>query len=64
MQNERSNHGMLLVPLLDKQSDRIIIAATGHLKAKAGAKNDAIRDYQVCLHSYISSMLLVLERPF
>ena len=41
---------MLIAPLCDKVSGAIIIAATAHLKAKAGLKNDAIRDHQVLLH--------------
>lgn len=46
LQNESSNQGMLIATLHDKHSGAIIIAATAHLKAKAGPKNDAIRDHQ------------------
>ena len=38
---------MLRVCLLDKESSQIICVANTHLKAKAGSKNDAIRDHQV-----------------
>ena len=47
---------MLLVPLLDKQLNGVIIAATVHLKAKAGDRNDAIRDYQVSLFEATQSV--------
>lgn len=38
---------MLRVCLLDKESSQVICVANTHLKAKAGLKNDAIRDNQV-----------------
>ena len=44
---EGGNQGMLVVCLLDKESSQVICVVNTHLKAKAGSKNDAIRDHQV-----------------
>lgn len=48
MDGKSGNQGMLMVQLLDRKSGIRIHAATTHLKAKAGAQNDAIRDHQAC----------------
>ena len=45
---EGGNQGMLRMCLLDKASGTLLYVANTHLKAKAGSKNDAIRDHQVC----------------
>ncbi|KAL3150471.1 hypothetical protein ABBQ32_000295 [Trebouxia sp. C0010 RCD-2024] len=46
LHGEGGNQGMLRVCLLDKESSQVICVANTHLKAKAGLKNDAIRDNQ------------------
>ena len=40
--------GMLQMRLADRRSGRQVLVSTVHLKAKAGAENDAIRRRQVC----------------
>ena len=44
---EGGNQGMLRICLLDKETSQVICVVTTHLKAKAGSKNDAIRNHQV-----------------
>lgn len=57
---------MLRVCLLDNESSQVICIVNTHLKAKAGLKNDAIRDHQVgtvvfhCL--YLPSVTLGSDR--
>lgn len=47
LHGEGGNQGMLRICLLDKISSQVICVANTHLKAKAGSRNDAIRDHQV-----------------
>ena len=59
------NQGMLMMQLCDRESGALICAATTHLKAKSGATNDAIRDYQVgfCQLIRVRSRMLVKLLP-
>ena len=43
---EEESQGMLQLRLRDRRSGITLIAATTHLKAKAGAKNEAVRKRQ------------------
>ena len=44
---EEESQGMLQLRLRDRRTGTRLIATTTHLKAKAGAKNEAIRQRQV-----------------
>ncbi len=57
---QKGRQGMLLARLHDTATARVVLVVSVHLKAKAGAENDQLREQQVGVHTSCSPSALGL----